>query len=420
MAKAINKLNPRSAASAELKPGLHSDGDGLYLQITPNGARSWVFRYSLAGRIKTLGLGPFPTVSVQDARAKARKARESRLEGKDPLAEKREAAAARDAEAEQQAAEARQQALVDSGAAPDVFKNVAKDFITANKSQWRNPKHRQQWENTLTTYVFPVIGPKRCAEVNTDDVLSILKPLWNDKPETASRVRGRIETILNAAKVRGFRSGENPAAWSGHLALLLPPKAKVRKVKHHAALKYKELPEFIAAVRLQPGLSPLALELSILTAARTGEALNADWSEFDLDNKVWSVPAERMKAGKPHSVPLSARALEILERLKESKRKSERWLFPGQAKDKPLSNMAMLMLLRRMGRGDLTAHGFRSTFRDWCAETTAYPREVVEMALAHTIENKVEAAYRRGDLFDKRRELMNDWAVFCESGISAG
>jgi len=409
----LNQLNVKQIEAA--KPGLHNDGGGLCLQVSPTGAKSWLYRYKADGKIRSMGLGSVQTVTLAQARKHADECRQLRQRGIDPLDALNAVKQANKAESSALEAQAKQQAQVESGTAPDLFKNVGADFIATNRSQWRNPKHRQQWENTLLTYVYPAIGHKRCAEVTTDDVLSILKPIWQEKPETASRVRGRIETILNAAKVRGFRSGENPAAWSGHLALLLPAKMKVRAVEHHAALDYGELPDFIVNLRQHPGLSASALELTILTAARTSEVLNAVWSEFDLEAKVWTVPGNRMKAGKTHRVPLSDVAFEVLERLKAHRREGEDWLFPGQAKDKPLSNMAMLMLLRRMGRGELTAHGFRSTFRDWCAETTSYPREVVEMALAHTIENKVEAAYRRGDLFEKRRELMRDWARFCDS-----
>ena len=383
------------------------------LQVSDSGARSWLFRYKVAGKIKSMGLGSVKAVSLATARKKAQDARAMRAEGTDPLGEKKASKEADKAEVEAKAAQAQDAAAVEADDAPDLFKNVAASFLADNRAQWKNAKHRQQWENTLGVYVFPAIGSKICRDITTDDVLAILRPIWQSKPETAARVRGRIEKILNVAKVRGLRSGENVAAWSGHLGLILPAKSKVRKVKHHAAMPHKDLPDFVAALREMPGVAAVALELTILTAARTGEVLGAKWSEFDLGAKVWSIPSERMKAGKPHRVPLSERAVELVESLRPHRRND--WLFPGAATGKPLSNMAMLMLLRRMKRGELTAHGFRSTFRDWCAEETSYPREVVEMALAHAIESKVEAAYRRGDLFERRRELMRDWSRFCGS-----
>ncbi len=266
----------------------------------------------------------------------------------------------------------------------------------------------------MAAYVYPHLGAMPVAEVATQQVLACLEPIWRVKPETASRVRGRIEAVLNAAKVRGLRSGDNPAQWRGHLALVLPTKTKVRRIKHHAALPYGELPAFMAALRSQPGFAARALEFAILTGARTNEALGATWSEIDLVAGTWVVPAERMKAHREHRVPLSDAAVELLAGLL----REGDYLFPGAKAGQPLSNMALLMTLRRMGRGCLTAHGFRSTFRDWAAETTAHPGDVVEMALAHTIGSQVEAAYRRGDLFEKRRRLMQEWAAFC--GTSCG
>jgi integrase len=294
------------------------------------------------------------------------------------------------------------------------FKTVAETYIAANEDSWRNDKHRQQWKNTLSTYAYPVIGDLPVAQVGTAHVLKILEPIWKAKAETASRVRGRIETILDAAKARGYRDGENPARWRGHIAQILPARTRLTR-GHHKAMPYEAIPEFIGKLRARDAVAALALEFAILTAARTGEVLGATWAEVDLDKATWTIPAARMKAGKEHRVPLSPRAVEILEAVKPL---GKHWLFPA-VKGGTLSGMAMTMLLRRM-KADVTVHGFRSGFRDWSAECTGYAHEVAEMALAHTIENKVERAYRRGDLFDKRRRLMADWAAYCGGGGAAG
>jgi integrase len=294
------------------------------------------------------------------------------------------------------------------------FRQVAESYISANEGGWRNDKHRQQWKTTLSTYVYPVIGEMPVAEVGTAHVLQILEPIWKEKAETASRVRGRIETILDAAKARGYREGENPARWRGHIAQILPARSRLTR-GHHKALPYEAIPEFVGKLRAREAVAALALEFTILTAARTGEVIGAKWDEVDMDKAIWTIPPARMKAGKEHRVPLSARAVEILN---ETQRFGKEWLFPA-ARGGKLSGMAMTMLLRRMGV-DVTVHGFRSAFRDWAAERTSYAHEVAEMALAHTIENKVERAYRRGDLFDKRRRLMDDWAAYCGSGGAEG
>jgi len=294
------------------------------------------------------------------------------------------------------------------------FKKVAEDYIAANEDGWRNDKHRQQWRNTLSTYVYPVIGELPVAEIATAHVLQILEPIWKAKAETANRVRGRMETILDAAKARGYRDGENPARWRGHIAQILPARSRLTR-GHHKALPYDAIPEFVSKLREREAVAALTLEFAILTAARTGEVLGAKWDEVDMDKAIWTIPPARMKAGKEHRVPLSARAVEIL---KETQQLGKEWLFPA-AKGGKLSGMAMAMLLRRMDV-DVTVHGFRSGFRDWAAECTGYAHEVAEMALAHTIDNKVERAYRRGDLFEKRRRLMDDWGTFCASGGAQG
>ncbi|TDU32825.1 integrase [Panacagrimonas perspica] len=377
--------------------GLHGDGGGLWLQVGPTGSKAWLFRFMLQGKAREMGLGPFPDVPLAEARQKAAEARALLRDKIDPIEARRALATARTA----------------SVLAAKTFKAAGDAFIEANKAGWKNAKHLQQWQNTLATYVYPKIGDTAVSEITTDDVLGIVSPIWTTKTETATRVRSRIEIVLDYAIVLKWRTAGNPARWRGGLERLLPRPTKVRKVKHHAALHYSELPAFMAALRVQNGIGPLALEFAILTAGRTGEVIGAIENEFDLESRVWRVPADRMKGGKPHHVPLSDRAVEILEGLSGTDRG---FVFPGMKESKPLSNMALLATLKRMKRGDLTTHGFRSTFRDWCAEATSYPRDVAEMALAHSIPNKTEAAYRRGDLFEKRAALMRDWAAFCASG----
>ena len=291
------------------------------------------------------------------------------------------------------------------------FEECAERYMAAHRAGWRNEKHKAQWSSTLTAYVYPVLGAVPVDAVDVGLVMKAIEPIWAAKPETASRVRGRIEAVLDWAAARGYRASENPARWRGHLDKLLPKKTKVRRVEHHAALPYPELPAFVAELRQQEGFAALALELAILTAARTGEVIGARWEEFNLAERLWAIPAERMKAEREHRVPLPGPALAILEQM-AAIRQNE-FVFAGERSGRPISNMAMLMLLRRMGRDDLTTHGFRSTFRDWAAERTNFPAEVAEMALAHAVSDKVEAAYRRGDLFEKRRQLAEAWGRFC-------
>jgi integrase len=403
------KLSAVEVAKAKGPAVLH-DGGGLYLRIAPTGAKSWVFRYQIEGKRRDMGLGPYPDVTLARAREKAAAHRAQSREGADPLAAKR----------------AERQAQLLAEAKGRTFREVAEEYIARYEAGWRNAKHRQQWRNTLATYVYPVIGNLPVAAVDAGLVVQVLDPIWAEKPETASRVRGRIEAVLDAATVRGYRQGPNPAQWKGNLAHILPAHSKVRRVEHHAALPFDDVPEFLTALGDRPGMAARALEFVILTAARTGEALGATWAEIDTDAKVWTVPAARMKAGREHRVPLSAAALDVLDRVRplallaDGKPDPAAPVFPGPRRALPMSNMTMLMLLRRMGRDDLTAHGFRASFSDWAAERTAYPREVVEMALAHAIENKVEAAYRRGDLFEKRRQLMEAWGRFCTAPVANG
>ena len=403
------KLSAVEVAKAKGPAVLH-DGGGLYLRVSAAGARSWVFRFQLDGKRRDMGLGPFPDISLAEARAKAVAHRKQRHDGIDPL----------DAKAAQRQA---QRVSIVKGR---TFREVAEEFISRNEAGWRNVKHRQQWRNTLATYVYPTLGDLPVSAIDAGLVVQVLDPIWTEKPETASRVRGRIEAVLDAATVRGFRQGPNPAQWKGNLAHILPARARVRKVEHHAALPFVDMPAFLTALRCREGMSARALEFAVLTAARTGEVLGARWDEINLDERLWAVPASRMKAGREHRVPLSDAALAVLDKvrplalMRDGTLDPNAPLFTGPRRALPLSNMVFLMTLRRMGRGDLTAHGFRSTFSDWAAERTNCPREVVEMALAHAVENKVEAAYRRGDLFDKRLQLMEAWARFCALPAGAG
>ena len=401
MARTLGKLTPVAVRNASRR-GYYSDGGGLYLQVGTSGAKSWVFRYKVGSKLYEMGLGALRTVGLAEARTRARRCREQRLDGLDPLTVRKTA---------------RMQAKLDA-AKSMTFVACAEGYINAHKSAWRNAKHRDQWSNTLSAYVEPVFGALPVQAVDTALVMKAIEPIWSEKPETASRVRGRIEVILDWATARGYRHGENPARWRGHLDKLLPKKSKVRRVEHHAALPYAEIGAFMVALRQQEGVAARGLEFAILIAARTGEVIGAHWDEFDLAARLWTVPAERMKAGKVHRVPLSDAALAIVEKMAEIRHSD--FVFSGGKAGHPLSNMAFLMLLRRMGRGDLTAHGFRSSFRDWAAERTSFPPEVAEMALAHTISNNVEAAYRRGDLFQKRRQLSDAWAKFCATPLTAG
>lgn len=398
MARSTNRL---SAAFVKTAPaGMHPDGGGLYLQASVGAdqviRRSWIYRYALAGRERHMGLGSIDDVGLADARQKAADARKLKNSGLDPIN-------TRDASKASAAATA---------AKAMTFDACRDAFITAHRAGWRNVKHSSQWSNTLDRYVTPTIGKVNVGDIDTGLVMQILEPIWSAKPETASRVRGRVERILDWAKVRGFRDGENPARWRGHLDHLLPAKTKIRKVVHHPAMPYADIPTFIQVLRGQDGIAARALEFAILTAARTGEVIGATVGEINLRDRAWTIPAARMKAEREHRVPLCDRALAIIFELAPLKSDAG-IVFPGQGGGKQ-SNMAMLKLLDRMKLDGVTVHGFRSTFRDWAAERTSFPNEVVEMALAHAVGDKVEAAYRRGDLFDKRRRLMDAWAAFCE------
>jgi integrase len=383
MARAQNKLTDTECRAAS-KPGMLGDGGGLYLNVKPSGSKSWAFIWKVGGKRREMGLGGYPSVKLAKARRLAAECREAVAEGRDPIAERQK-------EAE------------------PTFGECADKFLASMEGQWRNAKHRAQWRMTLTEYAAPLSDLKVSA-IGTDDVLRVLNPIWQSLPETASRLRGRIERVLDFAKVRGWRSGENPALWRGHLKSILPARLRLTR-GHHAAMPYRDVPGFIQQLRGLEALSARALEFLILTAARSGEVLGAKWSEFDLDAALWTVPAGRMKAGKEHRVPLSASALAIVTALHEIR--TGDYVFPGHAEGKPLSNMAFHMLMRRMKLDRYTPHGFRSAFRDWAGDTTAFPRDVAEQALAHRVGDATELAYRRADALEKRCKLMTAWADYC-------
>jgi integrase len=371
-------------------PGLYGDGGNLYLQVRGPERRSWLFRYMINGRARSMGLGHLNEVSLAEARSKAGDARKLVREGVDPLNDRAAAAA-------------RSKVIT--------FSEAADRYITAHESGWRSALHRAAWRSTLAIHVEPVIGKLPVEAIDTALVLKVLTPIWQTKTESASRIRGRIERVLSFATVQRWRTGPNPAQWRGHLQLMLPPRSKVQPVKHYEALDWREAPAFMAKLRAQDTVGARALEFAILTAARPSEARGATWDEVDLEAAFWTIPGERMKAEKAHRVPLSKAALALLESMSPM-RSVGGPVFPGRSLRLPLAHPSLIRPLRRMGYGDLTVHGFRSTFRDWAAEATAYPNHVVEQALAHTIGNAVEAAYRRGDLFAKRVALMNDWAAY--------
>jgi integrase len=387
----IARLTARMVKGAKRRGMLH-DGRGLYLSIAANGSRSWTFRYGAQGR-HHFGLGSLDIVTLKEARERARQARLLLLDGKDPITERRTQRAAR------RLAEAKS----------ITFAAAAATFISSHHSAWKNEKNRRQWQETLATYAYPVIGDLPVAEIDTALVLRVVEPIWKERTETASRVRRRIERVLAWSITHGYRSAPNPAAWSDHMDNLLPATGKIAPVTHHPALAFTDVPDFIHELRRRHGVAPLAMEFLILTAARTAEVLGAEWSEFDIDGGTWTVPAERMKAGKEHRVPLSSRAVEILRAL------------PGKgAGPFRLSDTALRQLLRRMKCSGITPHGFRSSFRDWASEVAGAPREVAEAALAHAIGNEVERAYHRTTLLTKRRDLMSRWAVHCSGQAPAG
>ncbi|MBA3254200.1 MAG: tyrosine-type recombinase/integrase [Burkholderiaceae bacterium] len=406
MARAIHRLSKREIKQADAR-GLLNDGGGLNLQIAEGGSKAWIFRYVRGGEERRMGLGSLITVTLDEARDLAltqRKLLQARI---DPLDSRRA-----------QAAELTQERRK-LEASTKTFAECAEAYIAANEAKWRNPKHRAQWRASLATYASPVFGSIPVADIGTPLVLEALQKIWSTKTETASRVRGRIEHVLGWATLHGYRSGDNPAKWNKHLEQALPNPAKIIAVEHHPAMPYEELPAFLPRLREQEGIAAIALEFLILCAARTGEVIGARWSEIDHDERIWTVPGQRMKAGIEHRVPLPAQALDVLKRAASMRLRGNQHVFPGGREGSGLSNMAMLALLRRMGQTDITTHGFRATFKTWASERTNYPNRIVETALAHQLEDKAEKAYTRTDLLAKRRRLMNDWAKYCYSPVTS-
>ncbi len=380
----------------ESNHGMTNDGDGLYLKIGKGGGASWIYRFRWNGRLRDMGLGSYADKTLSNARESAAENRKLVKQGIDPLA-------------------VREQKNEKKSVTVTVTHCAAR-YIQSHRRSWRNAKHARQWVSTLKTYVRPVIGNLPVEEVTTQDILKILTPIWTVKNETAKRVQGRIENILDFAAAHEYRDQVNPARWRGHLDKLLAKPSRVQKVNHHPAMPYDQVATFMGSVQLYKSMSSKALLFLILTATRTSEVLNAEWKEIDIGKATWQIPAERMKANREHRVPLSKQAIDLL--LSLSRVKGNSFIFPGMKAGRPLSNMSLLQFMRGLGygpsgeKGNYVPHGFRSSFRDWTGEVTSYPRDVAEMALAHAIENKVEAAYRRGDLFEKRRAMMQHWADY--------
>jgi integrase len=398
MSRTLNRLKDVKVRSRTLAPGHYADGGGLYLQVSPSGSKSWVFRYQRHSQRREIGLGAVHAVSLAAAREKAAAFRTQLADGRDPFDERRAAVAA------------------ERGSL--TFREAAEAYIAAHAPAWRNAKHAAQWRNTLSTHAYPVLGELPVQAIDTTHVLKVLEPIWRAKTETAKRIRGRIESILDWATARRYRSGENPARWRGHLDKLLARPTKVHRVQHFAALPYADVPSFMADLRRQSGTAARALEFCILTATRTGETIGIRWLE--VAGEVWTVPGQRTKSGRDHRVPLAEPAATILDGMRAFAAAEDAFVFPGGKPGKPLSNMAMAAVLKRMGRTGVTVHGFRSAFRDWCRERTNHPREVAEAALAHVLRDRTEAAYARGDVLDKRARLMAEWAQFCaNAGVTA-
>jgi integrase len=395
MTRSLNRLTSLKVARAK-RPGMYADGGSLYLRIAPGGSKQWIFRFTCPnGRLRDMSLGAVHTFSLAEARERATEARKLRADGIDPLDHKR----------------AQRAALRAADAKAMTFEQCARGFIKDNEAEWTNPKHRHEWETTLRKYVFPLLGSLPVEAIDTPLVLKVVKPLWERIPTTASRVLGRIQAVLGWATVHHYRSGDNPARWQGHLEHALPALSKVAKAEHHAALPYAQVGAFVAKLRKDSSVGARCLEFITLTAARLGEAINAEWDEIDLANRVWVVPASRMKADREHRVPLSGAALAVLKAV-QAIRQSD-YVFPGTRQGRPVGENTPVRLAKQAAGSNITVHGLRSTFRDWASERTSFSREVAEMALAHAIPNAVEAAYRRGDLFEKRRKLMDAWAAYC-------
>jgi integrase len=398
MAGGMYRLTDRKVQTAK-RPGLYADGGSLYLRVAEGGSKQWVFRYVTNGRLRDMGMGSVNTLSLAEVREKAREARKLRLEGKDPIDERR----------------AQRAGALAAAAKVKTFKQCAEEFMHDNAAKWSNARHGQQWRNTLETYVYPVLGDLPVATIDTPLVLKVIKPLWQRAPVTASRVRGRIEQVLGWATVHHYRSGDNPARWKGHLQHALPATSQTTDVEHHSALAYTEAPAFFAKLRQDSSVQARCLEFITLTATRSGEATDARWDEIDFDNRVWVIPPERIKMGKEHRIPLSDAAMAVIEAMRDLRQSD--YVFPGLRAGRPIGHNVVWKLAKALGT---TVHGLRSTFSDWAAEQTSFPHEVREMALAHAISSAVERAYRRGDLFDKRRQLMAAWASFCGQGAETG
>ena len=391
MTRPLNRLTALKVTRTK-QPGMYADGGGLYLRVAEGGSKQWIFRYVTDGHMRDMGIGPFHTLTLAQARERATAARVLRLDGIDPIDHKR----------------AQRAELLAAAAKAMTFRQCAEDFLREHEAKWTNATHRQQWRATLKNYVYPIIGNLPVAMIDTPLVLKVIKPLWTRTPKTASRVRGRIETVLGWATVHHYRSGDNPARWNGLLEHALPA---IGKAKHHAALPYAQVGDFMAKLRQDTGVMARCLEFITLTAARLGEAAEATWAEVDLTARTWTIPAGRMKGGREHKVPLSNAAVALLGAMRAIRQSD--YVFPGYKAGRPIGGNAIGVLAKRVSGADITVHGLRSTFRDWAAERTNFPREVAEMALAHAIPDAVEAAYRRGDLFDKRRKLMDAWAAYC-------
>lgn len=408
MAEIINRLSALKINKLNTA-GYFVDGGGLVLQISKTGSKSWLFKFDYQGKRHEMGLGSLATVNLKDAREKARLCRLKLLDGINPLLEKKQAF----------------RSIAQQSARMLTFEECANSYIKAHESSWKNPKHLQQWENTIKTYANPVIGKLNASDIDTSHIRKILDSIWKTKTETAVRLRGRIETILDWAKVAGYRDGENPARWNGHLDQMLPAPNKIKKVKHLPSLPWTEISNFMNTIREDKVQASKAVALAILTATRSNEIRFAKWSEFDLEQSIWIIPAERMKAGKEHRIPLSKQVIALLNTLD----KEGEFIFKGRKEGTPISDMTLTAVIRRMdqaikdsgGAGlvdangeTITMHGFRSTFRDWCAESSEFPREVAEHALAHKLPDKIEQAYQRGDMLQKRALLMQSWADFCD------
>ena len=391
MPRQYNKLNARAVA-ALTKPGRHSDGAGLYLFVDRGGAKRWIFLFRQNGRLREMGLGGLRSVPLAMAREIAADCRKTSASGGDPIAARKR-----------------------TSTSTPTFGAFADKFLETKNPGWRSEKHRAQWKMTLEVYAAPIRG-KPVDAITTEDILGVLKPIWTQKSDTASRLRGRIEAVLDAARAAGHRTGENPARWKGHLAQLLSKRRKLTR-GHHAALPYQDVPGFLEALRGRSGVASLALEFAVLTAARSGEVFGARWDEIDLEAKLWTVPANRMKVNRDHRVPLSDRALAILGELQKAR--TSEYVFPGQRARQPLSVTTLEMVLHRMKLENATVHGFRSSFRDWAGDRTSFPRELAEAALAHAVGDETEAAYRRSDALEKRRKLMDAWAAYCEPKVAS-